>query len=191
MPWEIQKQVFAIYPHVLEATLHDMQEVTELPNHLQDLMYQHIKLHMLKGVPLLQNMSLDCAVTLCDAMPRVIGTPSEYIVREGEAGDCMFFLVRGMVEVLVTDSESKEPQMLCTLQDGSWFGEIALVKVPPSQLLFLPLPLCHLPVGELRISDPRADLALGMRRAFVAGLSKEAEHLRRLRCTRAHQIPQN
>ena len=129
MPWDLQKQVFAIYPHVLEATLHDMQEVTELPAHLQDELFQHIKLQMVKGVPLLQDISAECAMTLCSEMPRVIGTPSEYMMREGEVGDCMFFLVRGMVEVLVTDSETGQQKMLCTLKEGAFFGEIALVKV--------------------------------------------------------------
>jgi voltage-gated potassium channel len=53
--------------------------------------------------------------------PRVF-LPGEYIIRQGEYGDCMYFLTSGEVRVLVGDSE------IARLGPGSPFGETALVE---------------------------------------------------------------
>jgi len=127
VPWSLQKQVFTIYPHVLEASMHDMQEVSELPNYLQDQLYTHIKKNLLNSVPLLQDAGPQCVATIASHMPRVFAPPFKYLIKEGEVGECMFFLVRGIVEVLVKDDNGVD-QLHCTLKEGSWFGEIALLK---------------------------------------------------------------
>ena len=62
VPWEIQKQVFTIYPYVLERGMKDMREVAELPEYLQHRIYSHIKVHLLSSVPLLERASPRCAV---------------------------------------------------------------------------------------------------------------------------------
>jgi CRP-like cAMP-binding protein len=53
--------------------------------------------------------------------PRVF-LPGEYIIRQGEFGDCMYFLSQGDVEVLVSD------QQVARLGAGSPFGETALIQ---------------------------------------------------------------
>ncbi|GAB1483557.1 hypothetical protein MASR2M78_23730 [Treponema sp.] len=53
--------------------------------------------------------------------PRVF-LPGEYIIREGEYGDCMYFLTGGEVRVLVKGNE------VARLGPGSPFGETALVE---------------------------------------------------------------
>ena len=65
----------------------------------QDRIYYHIKLRLLTTVPLLRCASQACASTIATQMSRVLCPPGKFLVREGEMGDCMFFLVRGMVEV--------------------------------------------------------------------------------------------
>jgi len=53
--------------------------------------------------------------------PRVF-LPDEYIIRQGEYGDCMYFLTGGEVEVTV------DGERVATLGAGSPFGETALVE---------------------------------------------------------------
>jgi hypothetical protein len=48
--------------------------------------------------------------------------PGEYIIRQGEFGDCMYFLTSGEVKVLIGESE------VARLGPGSPFGETALVE---------------------------------------------------------------
>jgi hypothetical protein len=127
VPWGLQKQVCTIYPNVLEASMHDMQEVSELPEYLQEQIYTHIKLNLLHAVPLLKNASDLCQATIATRMTRILVPPAEYLMRQDEEGDCMFFLVRGMVEMLVKDEHGIE-KLDRTLTEGSWFGEAALLN---------------------------------------------------------------
>jgi hypothetical protein len=127
VPWALQKQVFTVYPFCLEAGLHDMQEVSELPEYIQDKIYNHIKVSLLGTVPLLQKASPKCRNVMATKMQRVVASPSQYLMKEGEDGDCMFFLVKGMVEVLGKDADGRE-KLHCTLKEGSWFGEVALIE---------------------------------------------------------------
>ena len=48
--------------------------------------------------------------------------PDDYIIRQGELGDCMYFLSEGDVEVLVGNAK------VAQLGAGSPFGETALIK---------------------------------------------------------------
>jgi voltage-gated potassium channel len=52
--------------------------------------------------------------------PRVF-LPHEYIIRQGEYGDAMYFLTSGQAAVLIDENQ------VATLQSGSMFGEAALV----------------------------------------------------------------
>ena len=48
--------------------------------------------------------------------------PDEHVIRQGEFGDCMYFLTSGEVRVIVNGSE------VARLASGSPFGETALVE---------------------------------------------------------------
>lgn len=52
----------------------------------------------------------------------VVFLPGDYIIRQGEYGDCMYFLCDGDVEVLVNE------QRVAVLGQGSPFGETALIE---------------------------------------------------------------
>jgi ATP-binding cassette, subfamily B, bacterial len=73
------------------------------------------------------------------------------IVREGDPGDKLYIIVRGTVEVTKIDSASFEEQRIATLQDGDYFGEIALISNTPrtasvrtlSDCMCLSLPRSH------------------------------------------------
>ena len=53
--------------------------------------------------------------------PRVF-LPAEYIIRQGEYGDCMYFLTSGEVRIVIDGAE------VARLGPGSPFGETALVE---------------------------------------------------------------
>jgi len=56
--------------------------------------------------------------------------PGAVIVREGEAGDSLFLIVDGTVEVSSTDPKGN-PVKLATLQQGDFFGEVAVLTGQP------------------------------------------------------------
>ena len=57
-------------------------------------------------------------------------TAGEFIVREGDTGNCMYFIRAGTVEVLKS-SDAREPLRLAILREGDTFGEMELIDVQP------------------------------------------------------------
>lgn len=51
----------------------------------------------------------------------------DWILRQGEIGNSMYFLTRGKVDVVADPSE----ELLATLAEGSYFGELAILKDSP------------------------------------------------------------
>jgi CRP-like cAMP-binding protein len=52
--------------------------------------------------------------------------PGEFIIREAEAGDCMYVILDGAVEVFIIDDDGRMT-VLATLGRGHYFGEQALL----------------------------------------------------------------
>ena len=57
----------------------------------------------------------------------------EVLMREGERGDRLFFLLEGEVEILVTDASdpAKGQQRVATLSAGETVGEMELIDIQP------------------------------------------------------------
>lgn len=55
--------------------------------------------------------------------------PGQVVFRQGEAGDCMYFIQSGTVEVVRSD-DGKE-RVLARLSPGQYFGEMALLDSQP------------------------------------------------------------
>ena len=53
--------------------------------------------------------------------------PEDEVIRQGDASDHLYFLARGELTVFVTD-KYKESKYVKTLQIGSYFGEIGIIK---------------------------------------------------------------
>jgi glucose-6-phosphate 1-dehydrogenase len=81
---------------------------------------------VLKKVPLFEGCDSVFLNSVLLALRPVAYSPGDYIVRKGETGDQMYFIIRGEVEVLGGDG-----QVLSTLGDGSFFGEIGLLLSQP------------------------------------------------------------
>jgi len=84
------------------------------------------------------------------------------IVREGDPGDKLYIIVRGTVEVARSDPESGRERRIATLQDGDYFGEIALIGNTPRTASVRTLTDClclSLPRGQfLDLLDRLPDL---------------------------------
>lgn len=53
--------------------------------------------------------------------------PEDYIIREGERGDSLYFINKGEVDVSLRNNDSKIDNCIGILKDGVVFGEIALL----------------------------------------------------------------
>lgn len=53
--------------------------------------------------------------------------PEDQIIRQGDPGECLYFVARGECDVFVVD-ENQLTKYTATLRGCSYFGEIALLK---------------------------------------------------------------
>ncbi len=71
-----------------------------------------------------------------------IATPGDYVVKEGEFADEIFFIKSGQVEVLATDNKTR----IAILKDGAYFGEIGVFITGTRSVSVKALTVCEFQV---------------------------------------------
>src|ERR1700730_11948947 len=82
-------------------------------------------LALLQSVPFLAPLTVPELEHIAQQSSTAIAAPGQAIVREGEIGDCMYVIARGVVQVLTTSFDGSDV-VLARLEAGQWFGEQAL-----------------------------------------------------------------
>eukprot|EP01063_Lacrimia_lanifica_P012694 TRINITY_DN1935_c3_g1_i1.p1 TRINITY_DN1935_c3_g1~~TRINITY_DN1935_c3_g1_i1.p1 ORF type:complete len:801 (+),score=176.73 TRINITY_DN1935_c3_g1_i1:133-2535(+) len=128
IPWGIQKEAFAIYPSLLDNSTKDYQAtLQQLPEFIQEKITNHIKVQLISRVPMFDGLAHGLLRHLAVVVEEEIHGSKECLIRAGDIGSEMYFIMHGIVEVLIPVGNDKE-QWVATLKAGSWFGEIALLK---------------------------------------------------------------
>lgn len=96
----------------------------ELKNYFAEYLSNHAMRMFLKRSTILAPMNANELRSFLDKIQIVYFTMGENIVREGEIGDSFYIISSGSVEV-IKDSENQK--ILATLQQGAFFGELALL----------------------------------------------------------------
>ena len=96
----------------------------------EDGMNAEITVNRLKNIPIFQEMNDDFLESLVPMFVSEYYPANRLVIEEGDPGDKFYILVRGKVEVSKRLAEGQEKQ-LAILQDGDFFGEIALLKDIP------------------------------------------------------------
>ena len=87
--------------------------------------------HFLQRVQLFSLLSTDECDAIVRRLKRRDFPPSHYVVREGAAGDSMFFITAGKCEVRKKDTATGIEFLLTELGPGACFGEMALLTGQP------------------------------------------------------------
>lgn len=117
--------------------------------------------------------------TLCSACTARTFAAGETVFRAGDPADCFYFIIRGMVEILVR-TEAQQERRLVALSDGMSFGEFALVTEDrrSAQARAVSDTECQ----EIRFCDIdegiRNKLLANLARELARRLSREARELR-------------
>lgn len=123
IPKELQEKILNYYHYLWDKkkSIADVNPLSDLPTSLSLEIMLYLNRDMLKKVDLFKN-SQDLFVREAIQMLKpLIYLPEDFIIRQGEYGDCMYFLSTGEIEVLVNDSQ------VAKLGPGSTFGETSLL----------------------------------------------------------------
>ena len=124
VPEPLQERVREYYYH-LWATRKSVAAVSvldEMPLTVSLDILLHLNRSILEKVSLFQHASEEFVREIVQRLEATVFLPGDYIIRQGEYGDCMYFLNAGEVEVLVNDHK------VAQLGAGSPFGETALIQ---------------------------------------------------------------
>lgn len=94
-------------------------------------------------VPFLKNASRDLLEDVVFQLKPIIATPGEHLFYRGEVGDTMYFIHHGQVDIL-----GESEQVLVSLRDGAFFGEMALLKSAPRSATAVATSYCDLFILE-------------------------------------------
>ena len=95
---------------------------------------------VIEKVPIFQGSSPQFIEEIVMALKPEILPPNEYIIREGNFGNEMYFIKRGLVQVFSEKTGSIYRNMVA----GTFFGEIALVYEQPRTASIITLTYCEL-----------------------------------------------
>jgi voltage-gated potassium channel len=125
LPAELRKKLNAYYSYVWEQRLgyDESVIVNELPPSLKMEVMLHLKRDIIHKVPLFKDVREEFVREIAQRLMPVVYLPDDWVFKAGDAGEGMFFVSRGELDVVSKDGET----ILSHLRDGDYFGEIALM----------------------------------------------------------------
>ncbi len=111
------------------TTIYDEEEIlNSLPPFLRMDVACSMNLDLVKNVPVLAALGDDCMAMLVTKLKPLQLVPGEVVVKKGTVGHEMYFITEGVLDVYM-NTEDSFPK--CTLEQGSYFGEPAILSVTP------------------------------------------------------------
>lgn len=125
IPIDLQRRLRDYYAYLWENRMgYDESSVmADLPQGLRTEVALYLRRDLIERTPLFQNASHELVREIALQLRPVVFTPGEYVFRAGQHGRQMYFIGRGTVEIIGMDGAT----VLNTLNDGDFFGELALL----------------------------------------------------------------
>jgi hypothetical protein len=126
IPLGLQRKIRDYYIYIWKKRLgyDETAFISKLPTGLQNEVSLFLKREILEKIPLFKGIDDRFLREMSLHLRPLIFIPGDYVFKEGDKGNEMFFVIRGKLEV-ISESETKTKN---TLSDGDFFGEIALFK---------------------------------------------------------------
>ncbi|HOP30370.1 MAG TPA: cyclic nucleotide-binding domain-containing protein [Spirochaetota bacterium] len=123
IPKELQDKILSYYHYIWDKkkNVSDENPLSDLPLSLSLEIMLYLNRDMLMKVDFFKNAEDLFVREAIQMLKPLIYLPEDYIIRQGEYGDCMYFLSSGEIEVLVNDKQ------VAKLGPGSTFGETSLL----------------------------------------------------------------
>lgn len=128
IPAELRSKIRSYYHYLWtnKKGYQDQSLLEGLPSKIQSELFFHINKSIVEKVPFLMGASQELIEDLMNELEPRIFVPGERIFRAGDPGDALYFIQSGHIEILGTENKH-----IASLQDGAFFGEMALVSDRP------------------------------------------------------------
>jgi len=84
---------------------------------------------LLENVPLLKSLNAYERMNVADALVTKYYQDGDMVIKQGDAAECMYFVEHGTVRIVARKGEVEKE--VAVVQDGGFFGELALVTHKP------------------------------------------------------------
>ncbi len=129
IPLDLKTKIIDYYDYLWESRrgYNEASILEDLPKPLQTSVALFLNQSIIQKVPIFQGASEEFIKEIILNLKPVVFTPGDYIVVKGEIGYEMYFISKGLVDVVSED----DSLVYATLGTGSFFGEIALLLSVP------------------------------------------------------------
>jgi voltage-gated potassium channel len=129
LPEGLQKRIRNYHEYLFESRLgySEGDVLAELPDSIKSDVAMHLHRELLAKVPLFRSASENVMREIVLELEALVVPPNDYVFRAGDEGEEMYFIRRGIVDVLSADGS----KTFATLGDGAFFGEVALLFRQP------------------------------------------------------------
>jgi len=142
IPPKLQQKIRDYYQYrwIENRDIRDYHILEELPHPLKMKLALQLHKEVIEKVPIFQGANLQFVEEIVMALKPEILPPNEYIIREGNWGNEMYFIKRGLVQAFSETTGSIYRNMAA----GTFFGEIALVYEQRRTASIITLTYCEL-----------------------------------------------
>lgn len=159
VPMSIQDRVKNYYRYLWETRqgITGVDFMMTLPHTLRQEISLFLNKEILEKVSLFHGADEFFIREVIEKLEHIVFLPGDFVIRQGEFGDCMYFLSTGRVEVIVNEKK------VAVLTEGSPFGETALLQNERRNASIKAITYCdvyrlsHRSFEELRIKYPEFD----------------------------------
>ncbi|KAA3617314.1 MAG: cyclic nucleotide-binding protein [Calditrichaeota bacterium] len=129
LPITLQHRIRDYYAYLWKKRLgYDESGFLEnLPTGLKNEVALHLKRKIIDKIPLFKETGEEFLNDIALNLKPVIYTPGDFIISEGEEGHEMFLVIKGEIKIF----KNGTPDKSIILKDGSFVGEIALLRNEP------------------------------------------------------------
>ena len=129
LPLDLQQRIHSYYTYLYDRRIgyDESSFIEELPEGLRAEASLHFRKEVIEQVSLFDEAPAEFILDIAPFLRERIVAPGDYVFRAGDLGKDMYLIARGKVGVYTPD----ELKLLATLQEGDYFGEIALFKEIP------------------------------------------------------------
>jgi voltage-gated potassium channel len=145
IPPTLQKRIRDYYAYIWKKRLgfDETTFLSGLPRGLSSEISLHLKLEILDRIPVFKEVGSDFIEEVALNLKPDVYTPGEFVFKEGRPARRLYLVIKGILEVI-----RKDGTVINVLQDGDFFGEIALFTDQPRTASVRAVSYCDLYVLE-------------------------------------------